>query len=68
MERKIVLEIEELEERIAPHCGSAVALGGGNAAVGINPHGGDLCLPNGNAVDLPDASDGGMARAMQGGN
>lgn len=60
MERKIVLEVEELEERIAPH---VTFLGGGESAVGtvyhysgeVPPH---LVLPNGNEVTIPDASTG----------
>jgi hypothetical protein len=47
MKRKIVLEIEELEERIAPHSW----LGGGHSPVFA--HGGHLALPNGNEVGLP---------------
>ncbi len=48
MKRKIVLEIEELEERIAPHSW----LGGGHSPVFA--HGGALALPNGNEVLLPE--------------
>jgi hypothetical protein len=44
----ITLEIEELEERIAPHAW----LGGGHSPVFA--HGGMLALPNGNEVLLPE--------------
>lgn len=54
-----LLEIEELEPRIAPHG----ALGGGHAAVLV--HGGhELILPNGNEIELPGAAEGGIERAL----
>jgi hypothetical protein len=48
MKKKIVLEIEELEERIAPHAW----LGGGHSPV--LTHGGNMQLPNGELVQLPE--------------
>jgi hypothetical protein len=63
MERKIVLEVEELEERIAPHC--PTALGGDSAAVGLQDHGPHvaLCLPNGETQALPDAAHDGVTQS-----
>lgn len=54
MERKIVLEIEELEERIAPHA----YLGMGNSEVWSWKHGPSdpvthLLLPNGTELQIP---------------
>lgn len=72
MERKIVLEVEELEERIAPHCaGTWPALGGGHAAVDTYSHGGGssvgVCPPNGESVHVSSNAADGLARAVEGG-
>lgn len=55
------LEVEELEERIAPHF---LPLGG-NAAVGAQVHGDHamLSLPNGTTLHMPEASAGGLGNA-----
>ncbi len=67
MEEKILLNIEELEERIAPHCTTPLALGGGHAAVNIDADEPILCTPNGTVTeDAPGIE--GLKRAEQGGN
>ncbi len=65
MERKIVLEVEELEERIAPHF---TALGQEHAMVGGQAHGPNvaLLLPNGNQIPLPAAASHGIHTAFDG--
>jgi len=68
MERKIVLEVEELEERIAPHF---TGLGQEHAAVGGQVHGvgtaiPKLELPNGTILELPVASGHGIHTAYAG--
>jgi hypothetical protein len=75
MERKIVLEIEELEERIAPHCNLGFEGWGGSAQVAwAVPHGEEsgsiLGVPgNGNTgegiVVLPEQSTNGLAQFDQ---
>ena len=65
-EQKILLNIEELEERIAPH---GAPLGGGHAAVEFNSDGtGHLELPNGEEQDTGAAAEDGLRRARDGGN
>ena len=58
-EIQIRLEIEELEERIAPSF-----LGGGNSAVDKRTF---FFLPNGREQDWPSAASGGLDRAVAGG-
>ncbi|MDH3443585.1 MAG: hypothetical protein OEN50_06665 [Deltaproteobacteria bacterium] len=68
MERRLVLEIEELEERIAPHF---TPLGQGHAAVGGQVHGVGtaiplLELPNGTELNLPVEAGHGIHTAYHG--
>ncbi len=67
MEEKILLNIEELEERIAPHD----QLGGHHAAAWF--HEGEILLrtadsgPFTTLTAFPDAAEGGLERAHEGG-
>ncbi len=73
MDRKLTLEIEELEERIAPGIPLG-ALGGGNAMVSL-AHENCSCPPpnhvltlGGNQIaDVAEAATGGLERAVAGG-
>ncbi len=66
-EQKILLNIEELEERIAPHD----QIGGGHATAWF--HGGEILWrlessgPFTTLTEVPDAAEGGLERAHEGG-
>lgn len=64
MKRNIILEMEELEERIAPHF---MALGG-VAEVAAMTHGPNVVLelPDGTRLDMPAESSDGLHTAWAG--
>jgi hypothetical protein len=64
-EQELSLEIEELEERIAPHFS---ALGGGAAVVEAWTHDPDvrLLLPDGSELGMPAQPNDGLLTAWEG--